>query len=63
MWILVIGIPFLVSEIPLRVSGIRFVYIIVKANETCKKITMMSVHQMHWLYDDVKKGHGESMSI
>jgi hypothetical protein len=35
----------------------------VKADDTCKKITMLSVHQMHWLYDDVKKGHGESMSI
>jgi hypothetical protein len=27
----------------------------VKADDTCKKITMLSVHQMHWLYDDVKK--------
>ncbi len=35
----------------------------VKADDTCKKTTMMSVHQMHWFYDDVKKGHGESMSI
>lgn len=24
---------------------------------------MMSAHQMLWLYDDVEKDHGESMSI
>ena len=35
----------------------------VKSDDTCKKTTMLSVHQMHWLYDDVKKGHGESMNI
>jgi hypothetical protein len=35
----------------------------VMADDTCKKTTMLSVHQMHWLYDDVKKGHGGSMSI
>ena len=35
----------------------------VKADDTCKKTAMLSVHQMHWLFDDVKKGHGESMSM
>ena len=35
----------------------------VKADDTCKKTTMMSVHQMHWLYDDEKNGHGEPMNI
>ena len=35
----------------------------VKADDTCKKVTMFSVHQMHRLYDDVKKGHSESMNI
>ena len=35
----------------------------VKSDDTCKKITLLSVHHMHWLYDDVKKGHGEIKSI
>ena len=35
----------------------------VKADDTCKKVTMSSVHQMHRLHDDVQLGHGESMSI
>jgi hypothetical protein len=35
----------------------------VMADDKCKNTTMLSVHKMHWLYDDVKKGHGESMSI
>ena len=35
----------------------------VKADDSCKKTTILSVHQMHWFYGDVKKGRGESMSI
>jgi hypothetical protein len=33
-----------------------------KPDEICKKMAILSAQQMHWMYDDEEKHHGESMS-